>query len=174
MNTFHADMIALCVTPGILISACGVVATAPYNRLGVIVARVRAYQQQKIDLLVKPQPHDMADTHSLLAMLDAQIAAVTAKAKMIQNGLYCLLAAIVAFLLCSVCAGLAIVYDRLGVVALVSGFSGVCLFIAGLGWAVREVTCALSPLEQETAYLKALSSQFLLKTRERIQLKIAE
>ncbi len=61
-----------------------------------------------------------------------------------------------------------------GPVALAAGLGGVCLFIAGLGWAVREVTCALSPLEEETAYLQALTSQQLLESHERTKPKIAE
>jgi len=173
MDTFHADMLALAVTPGILISACGVVTTALYTRLGVILARIRAYHQRKIELLVSPHQHDGIDPQSLLDMLDAQIVAVTAKAKMIRNGLYCLLAAIAAFLLCSVFAGFAMLYDWFGLVALASGFVAVCLFIVGLGWAVREVTCTLSPVEEETAYLKVLTSQHLLKSQARTKLKIA-
>jgi hypothetical protein len=174
MDASHADMLALSVTPGILISACGVVSAALYNRLGVILARIRSYHQRKIELLVNPRQHDAVDPRTLLGMLDAQVAAVTAKARMVQNGLYCLLAAIAGFLLCAVCAAAAVLCDWLGLVALASCLVAVCLFIAGLGWAVREVTCALSPLEEETAYLQALTSQQLLKSQERTKLKIAE
>jgi hypothetical protein len=177
MDASHADMLGLSVTPGILISACGVVSSALYNRLGVILARIRSYHQRKIDLLVGPPRHDAVDPQALLGLLgllDAQVAAVTAKARMVQKGLYYLLAAIVAFLLCAVCAGVATLYDWVGPVALASGLVGVCLFVAGLGWAVREVTCALSPLEEETAYLQALTSQQSVKSQERTKLKIAE
>jgi hypothetical protein len=174
MDASYADMLGLSVTPGILISACGVVSSALYNRLGVILARIRSYHQRKIELLVGPPRHDAVDPHALLGLLDAQVAAVTAKARMVQKGLYCLLAAIVAFLLCAVCAGVATVCDWVGPVALASGLVGVCLFVAGLGWAVREVTCALSPLEEETAYLQALTSQQSVKSQERTKLKIAE
>ena len=174
MDASHADMLALSVTPGILISACGVVSSALYNRLGVILARIRSYHQRKIELLVGPRRHDDVDPHALLGLLDAQVAAVTAKARMVQKGLYCLLAAIVAFLLCAVCAGAATVCAWVGPVALASGLGGVCLFIAGLGWAVREVACALSPLEEETAYLQALAAQQMVESHERTKLKIAE
>jgi len=174
MDTFHADMLALSVTPGILISACGVVSTALYNRMGVILARIRSYHQRKVELLSNHQHHEVVDPQSLLDLIDSQIVAVTAKAKMVRNGLYCLLAAIIAFLLCSVFAGIAMAYDWFGLVALASGLVAVCLFITGLGWALREVTCAISPLEEETAYLQVLSSQHTLKRQERAKLKIAE
>ena len=176
MDTFHADMLALSVTPGILISACGVVSTALYNRMGVILARIRSYHQRKIELLSNhhQHEHEVVDPQSLIDLIDSQIVAVTAKAKMVRNGLYCLLAAIIAFLLCSVFAGIAMLYDWFGLVALASCLVAVCLFITGLGWALREVTCAISPLEEETAYLHVLSSRHSLKTQERTKLKIAE
>jgi len=173
MDTFHADMLALAVTPGILISSCGVVTTALYNRLGLILARIRAYHQRKLELLVSPHQHEVVGPQFLLDMLDSQIVAVTAKARMIRNGLYFLLAAIIAFLLCTVFAGFAMWYDWFGLVALASGFVAVCLFIVGLGWALREVTWSLSPLEEETAYLKVLTSQHVVKSQERAKLKIA-
>jgi len=141
---------------------------------GVILARIRAYHQRKIELLVNSHQHEVVDPQSLLDMLDSQIVAVTGKAKMIQNGLHCLLAANVAFLLCSVCAGVAMLHEWFGLVALASGFVAVCLLITGLGWAVREVTCALSPLEEETAHLRGLTSQYLSKSQERTKLKIAK
>jgi|GEM_PF-4810740 len=79
-----------------------------------------------------------------------------------------------AFLLCAVFAGVAMLYEWFGLAALASGLVAVCLFIVGLGWAVREVTNALTPLEEETAYLKALTSQHSSKSHERTKLKIAK
>jgi hypothetical protein len=174
MNTFHADMLALSVTPGILVSACGVISTALYNRMGVILARIRSYHQKKIEILSSHDPHRVVYPESLLNMIDAQIVAVTAKAKMIQKGLYSLLSAIIAFLLCSIFAGIAIVYEWFGIVAIASGLVAVCLFIRGLRWAVREVTCAISPLEEEATYLQSLRSQYSSKPEEKIKLRIAE
>jgi uncharacterized protein YunC (DUF1805 family) len=173
MDKFHADMLALAVTPGILISGCGLVTAALYNRLGVILTRIRAYHQRKMEALADAHRHEVVESQSLHAMLDAQIEAVTAKAKMVRNGLYCLFAAIVALLLCSVFAGLATLHDGFGVAALALGFVGVCLFVGGLGWAVREISCALSPIEEETAYLKVLTTQHGFASQTRSKLKIA-
>lgn len=168
LDTSHLLVVA--ATPVVLISACGLVTLALYNRLGAILARLRAIHQQKIGLLDDP-PSDQA---ILLDMLDSQIVAVTRKGRLIQNGLCCLLAAIAALLLCSVFAGASVVYEGVGIIALGTGVLGVFLFLAGLGWAMKELTLSLTPLEEETAYLDALATHRSAQARGGRQLKIAE
>ncbi len=104
-------MLSVAVTPIVLISACGLVTLALYNRLGTILARIRAFHQQKIELLGKLQRDDAVDPEPLLDLLDAQVVTVTVKARMIQKGLFCLLAAIAAFLLCSLFVGLTVLQE---------------------------------------------------------------
>lgn len=168
MDTSH--LLTVAVTPVVLISACGLVTLALYNRLGAILSRLRAFHQQKLGLL--DDPH--FDQASLLDMLDSQIVAVTRKGRLVQNGLCCLLAAIAALLLCSVFAGASVVYEGVGVVALGTGLLGVALFLAGIGWAMKELTLSLTPLEEETAYLDALATHHSAKARGGRRLKIAE
>ncbi|QJX01180.1 hypothetical protein FTUN_8819 [Frigoriglobus tundricola] len=71
-------------------------------------------------------------------------------------------------------AGASVVYEGVGVVALGMGILGVVMFLAGLGWAMKELTLSLSPLEEETAYLDALSTHHSAKARVGRRLKIAE
>ncbi len=168
MDTSH--LLAVAATPVVLISACGLVTLALYNRLGAILARLRSIHQQKIGLLDGPH----SDKATLLDMLDAQIVAVTRKGRLVQNGLRCLLGAVAALLLCSVFAGASVVYEGVGVVALGTGVLGVALFLAGLGWAMKELTLSLSPLEEETAYLDALATHQSAKARGGRRLTIAE
>ena len=110
----------------------------------------------------------------LLGMLDSQIVGITVKARAIQKGLLCLLAAIAAFLLCSLFAGATVLHEWVGMVALGMGFLGLSLFLVGLGWAMRELTLSLSPLEEETAYLNVLTSHHLAKSQGGKRLKVAE
>ncbi len=79
-----------------LTSACGLVTLALYNRFGSILARIRAFHQQKIELLENVRKLDSDQKELLLDMLDSQLGEVTGKARLIQNGLYCLLSAIAA------------------------------------------------------------------------------
>jgi hypothetical protein len=167
-------MLSASVTPVVLISACGLVTLALYNCLAAILAHIRAFHQKKYDLLEIIHEHDHDVRQQLLKMLDSQIVQVTVKARMIQKGLFCLLRAIAAFLLCSVFAGATVLHEGSGVIALGMGILGVSLFLLALGWAMRELSISLTPLDEESSYLKVLTTQRLVTLRVGKPLKIAE
>lgn len=168
MDVSH--LLSVSVTPVVLVSACGLITLALYNRLGAILARIRAFHQQKIELLQTLDNRQGEDWHMLLLqMLDTQIAKVTIKAKTIQKGLYCLLSAVLAFFLCSVLSAAAVLYEPLGMVALAMHFLGLVLCFVGIGWAIRELTLSLTPLQEESAYLDILTTQHLARSQNRRQ-----
>ncbi len=167
-------MLSASVTPVVLISACGLVTLALYNRLGTILARIRAFHLQKIELLKQRHEQVRKEHTMLLEMLDTQIDVVTVKARMVQRGLMCLLAAIAAFLVCSLLAGAAFLHDRVGTAAIVTGAIGNILFLTGLGWAMRELMLSLSPLEEESNYLKVVSDHYSNSSSVEKRLTIAE
>ena len=169
-----SHLLSASATPVVLISACGLVTLALYNRLGAILARIRAFHQQKIELLKNLHEHDVVEQKMLMDMLDSQIVGVTAKAKLIQKGLYCLLAAIGAFLLCSLFAGATELFEWIGMIALGMGVLGLSLFLLGVGWAMWELKLSLIPLEEENAYLEALTAFHLAKAQGGNRLKVAE
>jgi hypothetical protein len=117
---------------------------------------------------------EVVEQQLLLTMLDSQIVGVTVKARAIQKGLSCLLAAIAAFLLCSLFSGATVLHEWVGMVALGMGFLGLSLFLVGLGWAMGELTLSLTPLEEETAYLEVLTAHRLAKSQGGKRLKVAE
>jgi len=154
-------MLSVSVSPVALISACGLITLALYNRLGAILARIRAFHQQKIELLDDLPEHDAGEAQMLLDLLDSQIAKVTGKAKAIQKGLYCLLSAVLAFLLCSLFAAAAVINEWAGVLAVVMHVLGLSLFLLGIVWAIGELTHSLTPLEEESSYLEVLTAHRL-------------
>ena len=121
MVTSH--LLSVSVTPLVLISACGLVTLALYNRLGVILARIRAFHQQKIELLKNLHEYEVVEQQMLMELLDSQIVGVTVKARMTQKSLFFLLAAIAAFLLCSLFAGVTELYEWVGIISLGMGLS---------------------------------------------------
>lgn len=171
MNT--VQLLSVSVTPVVLISACGLVTLALYNRLSAILARIRAFHQQKIELLEDRTKYAAGDQQVLLEMTDSQIAKVTVKVKAIQNALYCLLSAILAFLLCSLLDAATVLHESIGLLAVGMHVVGIFLFFVGIGWAIRELTLSLSPLEEERAYLEVLANQRLAKSRSDQTLKVA-
>jgi hypothetical protein len=169
-----SHLLSVSVNPVVLISACGLVTLALYNRLGSILARIRAFHQQKLDLLNNLHKHESVEQVMLLDMLDSQIECVTEKASMIQKGLYCLLMSITAFLICSLLVGAIVLHEWIGIAALGMGFLGESLFLVGVGWAMREMRLSLTPLEEENVFLKAYTAHQLTKSQGRKRLEIAE
>ena len=172
MDTSH--VLSASVAPVVLISACGLVTLALYNRLGTILARIRAFHSQKIELLKQRHEQGRTEHAMLLEMLDTQIEVVTVKARMVQKGLGCLLAAIAAFLVCSLLAGAAALHEEVGPAAIVVGAFGNILFLIGLGWAMRELMLSLSPLEEESSYLNVVSDHYSKTPSVEKRLTIAE
>lgn len=138
------------------------------------MARIRSIHHQKIELLKNLHEHEIEEQEMLLDLLDSQIEQVTEKARIIKKGLYCLLAAIAAFLFCSVFAGAAELNDWLGTAALGMGIIGIGLFLGGLIWAMRELSLSLSPLEQENAHLNVVTAHYLAKSRSRTITKFSK
>lgn len=155
MNATH--MLSSAVTPIALISACGLIILALYNRLSAIHARIRAFHQQKIELLTCPVRDDGESFQTLLDMIDSQIAKVTVKARAVQKGLFCQLGAVLAFLLCSSVVTVSTIFEQMAFVAMGLQAVGLSLFAVGIGWAIRELSLSLIPLEEESAYLKTLT-----------------
>jgi hypothetical protein len=110
----------------------------------------------------------------LLDLLDSQIAKVTVKAKAIQKGLYCLLSAVLAFLLCSFFAAAAVLHERIGVLAIVMHMLGLSLFLIGIVWAIGELTHSLTPLEEESSYLETLTAHRLASSQSLKRLRMAK
>lgn len=153
------QFISASVTPVVLISACGLIILALYNRLSAILGRIRAFHQQKIELFESRGRKSTRDSHVLLELINSQIVKVTVKAKMIQKGLFCLLAACLAFLSCSFFSGVSAFHEDLAIVAVIAHLFGLILFACGLGWAIRELVHSLAPLEEESEYLRSWTAR---------------
>jgi hypothetical protein len=106
-------------------------------------------------------------------MLDSQIAKVTRKAKTIQHGLYCLLSAALAFLACALFEATRGLHDSFVTAAVILHVLGLALFMAGILWAMRELTLSLSPLAEEDAYLETITTNRLAQLPGGRNLRIA-
>ena len=169
-----AHLLSSSFTPIVLISACGLITPSLYSRLGDISARIRAIHHQKIDLLKNHQDHDIEEMEMLLSMLDFQDEYVIEKARIVKRSLYCLLWSIASFLFCSVFAGASEISIWVGRAALATGILGVCLFLTGLGWAIKELSMSLAPLKEEKEHLRTVTAHYLERSRNGTRLKAAK
>lgn len=165
MNT--GQILSASATPVVLISACGLITLALYNRLATILARLRTCHQQEIDLLKQLDQNPSARAKSQLELVNAQTTKVTKKAKVIQKGLFCLLSSVVAFLGCSIFSAATVLHEQFGAAAVISHITGLLLFIFGIGWAIKELMMSISPLDDVSNYLEAAVSSHLLQLERR-------
>ncbi len=50
-------------------------------------------------------------------------------------------------------------------------FLGLSLYLAGIGWAIRELTLYITPLDEENAYLQTITADHLAKLHMRKEKK---
>src|SRR5436305_2111199 len=107
-------MISIAVVPVVIISACGLLCLAFYNRLATIVSRLRAFQreglleQEKISDVTPDDDVEAELRRRLLELLESQTLRVTRRAKLIRLTLLFLLLAISLLIGCCMMLGLSV------------------------------------------------------------------
>ncbi|HEY3412439.1 MAG TPA: DUF2721 domain-containing protein [Armatimonadota bacterium] len=156
-------VIAASVVPVVIISACGLMCLAFYNRLSSIVGRLRAFQRERLqeqDWLTNHATEDdqtvVARHQQLLDMLQVQTTHVTRRARLIQRTLLCLLTAIGSLIVSSLCSGLSIEWPEAITVAAIMFVVGLLSVLAAVVFAMRELLAALEPIELESQFVADL------------------
>src|ERR1700722_2499399 len=111
--TDWAKIISVSVAPVVIISACGLLCLAFYNRLAAIVSRLRAFQRERLHW--KQLPPDPAadadhpdDRRKMLELLEIQTENVARRAKLIRLTLFFLLLTILLLIGCCLMLGLSV------------------------------------------------------------------
>lgn len=156
-------VIAASVVPVVIISACGLLCLAFYNRLSSIVARLRSFQRERLqeqDWLGRHASESepaAARHHQVLEMLDVQTVHVTRRAHLVQRTLLCLLCAIGSLILCSLALGVSVVWTPAMYIAVLFFAVGLGCVLGAVTFAVRELTAALEPIELESRFVGDLA-----------------
>ncbi|MFI5378070.1 MAG: DUF2721 domain-containing protein [Tepidisphaerales bacterium] len=154
------------VGPIIVISACGLLCLAFYNRLAAVVARLRSMHREQLvetERLARLRQQgeaasaDMVRTQELLGMLKVQTEGVTVRARILRGTLSCLLATIGCLAACSLCLGLSTMVPALVVPAVVLFVAGMLAMIAAVILGLMELRQALDPVELESRFVTELS-----------------
>src|SRR3982751_514336 len=157
------------VGPIIVISACGLLCLAFYNRLAAVVTRLRAFHREQFQVqetLARLRRTPDADELALVrnqevgGMLEVQTQRVTRRAHLIRRTLTCLLLTIALLAACSLAVGLSTVWPAAVYAAVPLFVLGLLLLIAGVLFALLELRSAVDPVEIESRFIRQLADDF--------------
>lgn len=156
---------AAAVVPVVVISACGLLCLAFYNRLAAVVSRLRSFHRERLQEQVLLDRDSTAATSDeaaarharMLDVLEEQTAHVTARARLIRSTLMCLLSTIGCLTLCSMLTGLSIFVPGAAGLAVAMFVAGMVLLLVAVGLAVTELRRALDPVELESRFVDSLA-----------------
>ena len=161
-------VVSASVVPVVIISACGLLCLAFYNRLSSLVSRLRAFHrerlaaQEQLDRLPSTgEGLSRGSSHALLLeVLEEQTAHLLRRARLIRSTLVCLLCTIACLTLCSLLSGLGTVWPPAAVGAVALFVTGMGLLLAAVLLAILELRQALDPVELETQFVAGLTERF--------------
>jgi hypothetical protein len=158
-----AKVISASVVPVVIISACGLMCLAFYNRLAAIVSRLRAFQRERLeaqeeaDRVAPGMPNanagEAARLDLLLQHLSLQTSRVMRRARLIRLTLSFLLLAIALLIMCSLLLGLSVELPRATLAAGVLFAAGLLSMLISVTLALLELQGALEPAELESKFV---------------------
>jgi hypothetical protein len=152
--------------PIIVISACGLLCLAFYNRLSGLVARLRLFHRERLKeqealgiLRVEPDSDPAAVTmhQEMLEALQVQTTYLLNRARLIRLSLTCLLTTIACLSICSLLLGLSVLWPGLIIASVIFFIFGMVLLVAGVVLAMRELYRALQPVELESRLISEIA-----------------
>ncbi len=172
--TLHiwTEIITSSVVPVVIISACGLLCLAFYNRLSVIVTRLRSLQRERLSeykeifRLEEKKRGELArqEAEQFLRFLEDQTADVLKRARFLQKCIFWLIFCISSLVLTSLLIGLSVVFPILDSVVLFFYVLGLLALLYALSFAVREIRIALNPIQMESGFVQKLIKGQLKKS----------
>ncbi len=152
------ESIRILVAPVVMISAQALICLPLYNRLAVVVGRLRGFSREHFEAQIHLHkiPAEQSDNILTQALktraiaLDAQNADIFRRAGLLRNALILLQSAVLAMLLCIMLLGLSLVFPGMETWSLVPFFFGVVATAGGLLLSIRELIIALDSAKLES------------------------
>ena len=149
-------VISSAVVPVVIISACGLLALAFYNRLAAIVGRLRTFQRERLHELERVETADAEQARLLLNHLELQTAHVKYRAKLIRMTLLCLLLTIGLLIGTCLALSLSVELPSSMYVAIFFFILGLLVMLCGIIFAALELRWALEPVEMESQFVTSV------------------
>jgi hypothetical protein len=152
--------------PIIVISACGLLCLAFYNRLSGMVARLRLFHRERLKeqaelgcqrASAQPDPAAIKMHQEMLEALQVQTTEIMKRARLIRQALSCFLLTIACLSICSLLLGLSVLWPRLMVSSVVLFIVGMMLLVTGVTFTIIELSNALHPVELEGRFISEIA-----------------
>jgi hypothetical protein len=154
-----SKVISSAVVPVVIISSCGLLALAFYNRLAAIVSRLRAFQRERLLELERMQNGKSERSERVLEHLEYQTVRVKRRANLIRLTLLFLLLTIGLLVGCCLMLGLAVVAPPAIYAAIVLFILGLLSMFGATIAAALELRRALEPVELESRFVSEVVEQ---------------
>lgn len=160
-----SKVISTGVGPIIVISACGVLCLAFYNRMAAVVTRLRSFhrerlhEQEALQQAMHASPPDevaIVRHQELLGMLETQTTHVNRRARLIRLTLASLLLTIACLASCSLALGLSTFLSGLLYIAAALFILGLVLLVVAVVFAMVELRHALDPVDLESRFVQKM------------------
>lgn len=149
------------LAPAVMFSAGGLLCLAQFARFNAIVALVRTFNRERFSALQDAEDAEPKQRELLLQRaqgLEHQAGRVLGHAVTVKNALRWLVGGILLMVLCSLTVGASLVFEPLGVAALVLFVAGLASTFAGLCLVLVELGVSLEAVEFEHNALSRLGS----------------
>ena len=157
-------LIAASVVPVVVISATALLCLAFYNRLAMIVSRLRLFQRERLQqqelrdkAMESKDANGLVRHERLIDLLAQQTENVMQRARLMRRTLLLCLAAIAALLACSLLCGATVVWDSAIYPAVFTFAVGLLLLLGGVACAMLEMQMSLAPVELESEVVALLA-----------------
>ena len=147
------SLIQATIAPDVLISSCALLCLVIQTRYGRVVDRIRTFNQEHFDLRKsKSSSKYGADYEKRIEEIKIEIAMLVKRGNFLKLSLFSLFSAILGFILTSFLIFLAYLLNIAGIypASIVTFSIGLLLLIAGVMYAIREVSVSYAAVIHET------------------------
>ncbi|MBK7404429.1 MAG: DUF2721 domain-containing protein [Phycisphaerales bacterium] len=153
----NAIVIGQLATPVVMISAAGLLCLGLFNRLATLVARSRAFANERVLLMraiASPGPTGASLDCLRLEALEAHSSRVLQRASLLRAALQCLLAGVLAMLASSAAIGLSLVTHAFWSGAFLAFAVGLVAMATGVVFVMKELSQSLRDVKLEDRLLR--------------------
>jgi hypothetical protein len=147
------------LAPVVMISACGLLCLALYNRLATVVSRIRQFNRERLEHAIRERSAGDTVRRALelhRSTLEKQIPTMLNRARLIHNALMCIIACLICMLASSLTIGVSMLWTPAFYGAVAFFVLGLLLAFSGMVMEFRELTMSLGEVELETHALEDL------------------